>query len=236
MRWGFFSFLVCCMVLGGDEAQRLRRLAETLRNLRKKMEARRNRLLQEVDSLTQQVAAKRDLVASLKEELAKTSATLNETKQRIDTLKERLKQVEEEAKKIHSLLESSRKRLNAAILSSIPFKRARRTVEPKEGLGQLFDAVVEGHLNDVALACSVEAYREILRVNGRRLRGYMVRLGLVAMVFAADNGEAAVWTRQGWKIWHNIQFWRAIRKVAEQALKRTVPRITPVPIPAEVLK
>jgi len=240
MRRGLLPLLLTlmplCLLPNGNGAEKLRRLAEDLRLLRRQMEAKRKKLLEEIDRLERQTAAKQRMLNSLKEETEKADDKIGELRREIEALKRRLAQTEHEHKTARLLLEQARRRFNAAVLSSIPFRRAERTIPPKESLGRLFDAVVEGYLNDVSIACCVEAYRDILSVDGRRLRGYMVRLGLVGMVFAADSGEAAVWTRSGWKVQRSLVLWRAIKHLAEQALKRSVPKIVPAPVPAEIVR
>ena len=230
MRYALVGALFVCGVLAAQEAERLRALAARLRMLREEMEARRRALVEEVERIKRQVAGKKALVSSLEEELKKADGALKQAHRRVEDLKKEKEQLAKEREKLKELLEKARRRLNEGILSSIPYKQGERTVAPQEQLGRLFDGVVEGHLNDISLSCSVEAYRDILSVGGKHLRGYMVRLGLVGMVFAGDEGEAALWTPSGWRVTTDVAVWRAIRRLAEQALKRAVPSIVTAPL------
>lgn len=236
MRCALILLVIVCGFVCGDEVQRLHNLARRLNNLRRQCEAKRRRLLQHINLLQREVSAKRALLLSLKEELAKVRQSIKKEEKELRKMRERREALIKDEQRFYERLESARRRFNKAVVSSIPFKRAQRTIAPQKSLPRLFDAVVEAHLNDIARACSVEAYRDILRIERRRLRGYMVRIGLVGMAFAADNGEAALWTRSGWKASHDVHLWRAIRRLAEQSLKRAVPQIVPAPLPSEAFK
>lgn len=236
MRYALFLLVVVCGFVCGDEAERLHNLARRLNNLRRQCEAKRRRLLQRINSLQQEVNAKKALLLSIKEELAKVRESIKKEEKELRKMSARKDALIKDEQDYYERLEAARRRFNKAVASSIPFKRAERTIAPQKSLPRLFDAVVEAHLNDIARACSVEAYRDILQIEKRRLRGYMVRIGLVGMAFAADSGEAALWTRSGWKASRDVRLWRAIRRLAEQSLKRAVPQIVPAPLPSEAFK
>ena len=236
MRHALFFLIIACGFVCGDEAEQLRNLARRLRNLRQQCEAKRRQLLQRINRIQQEVNAEKRLLLSIKKELVKVRESIRKVEKELQDMEARKDALSKEERAFYKHLEAARRRFNKAVVSSIPFKRAKRTIPPQKSLSRLFDAVVEAHLNDILHACSVEAYRDILRVGERRLRGYMVRIGLVGMAFAGDGGEAALWTRSGWKTSRDVRLWRAVRRLAEQSLKRAVPKIVPAPLPSEAFK
>ena len=236
MRHALFFLIIVCGFVCGDEAEQLRNLARRLHNLRRQCETKRRQLLQHINRVQQEVNTKKRLLSSIRKELVKVRESIAKEEKELQDLKARKDTLVTEERAFYERLEAARRRFNEAVVSSIPFKRAERTIVPKKSLPHLFDAVVEAHLNDISHACSVEAYRDILRVEKRCLRGYMVRIGLVGMAFAGDGGEAAIWTRSGWKVSRDVHLWRAIRRLAEQSLKRAVPQIVPAPLPSEAFK
>jgi len=235
MRHALFFLIVVCGVCG-DESEQLRDLARRLRNLRQQCEAKRRQLLQRINRVQQEVNTKKRLLLSVRKELVKVRESIRKAEKELRDMRVRKDALCKEEQAFYEHLEAARSRFNKVVVSSIPFRRAERTIPPQKSLSRLFDAVVEAHLNDILHACSLEAYRDILRVGERRLRGYMVRIGLVGMAFAGDGGEAAIWTNSGWEVSRNVRLWRAIRRLAEQSLKRAVPKIVPTPLPSEAFK
>ena len=214
MRYTLFFLIIACSFVCGDDAEQLHNLARRLNNLRRQCEQKRRKLLQRINSLQQEVNAKKLLLLSIKKELAKVRGAIKKEEKELQDMKAHKDALIKDEQAFYEHLEAARRRFNKAVVSSIPFKRAERTIAPQKSLPHLFDAVVEAHLNDIARACSVEAYRDILRIEERCLRGYVVRIGLVGMAFAGDSGEAALWTRSGWKVSRDVRLWRAIRRLA----------------------
>jgi len=233
---------------GEDRSTLLKEKAAELRRLREKCEAERTRLLDEIRSLKER---KRGII----EMKSKMSGEVEENERRVAALKGECEALRSEeaalAKRLDGYsetLDAAVQRLKKRIETGLPYlrsERLQRLSELEETDGEnpqkKLDGLLDLFAKEMRILRSWEAYRDFVEhPDGRKLRGYILRAGLVMLAFVADGGEVAFLLQKDglwrWRFVDSVAIYHSLREAIRQVRRTTIPDIVRLPFPVECLK
>ncbi|MCX7703956.1 MAG: DUF3450 domain-containing protein [Planctomycetota bacterium] len=235
---------------GSDKAEILKERAAQLRELREKYETERLKLLQRINSLRERKIRLTDSKEEMKKEVFSNEQIVNELKKSSLKWREELSLLEKSLEEINALMTEREAALMQRIEKGLPYlveerlssfsvsQKEEREKSPQRRLDGLLDA----YAKELRIVQSWEAYRDFLdHPDGRKLRGYILRAGMMILFFVSDSGEVAFCFggdrgNATWRFVKDGGLYRRLRDAVRYVRRQTIPNVIAIPIPREMVK
>lgn len=228
-----------------DKGELLKQKASQLRRLREKYEMERNRLLKEIRSLKQEKRHLSEVKEKMLEEVAENERRITLLKKECVSLRQEERTLRERSEKLSELLDSAVVAIRRRIEGGIPYlldERLKRCEAVERGdLRERLDALSDIYAKEMRFVRSWEAYRDFVNhPDGRKLRGYILRVGLIMLAFLADGGETAFLIREDgtwkWRFISDVAVYHSLNEIVRQVRRTTIPDVVRLPLPVEFVR
>ncbi|MEM7252506.1 MAG: DUF3450 domain-containing protein [Pseudomonadota bacterium] len=105
-------------------------------------------------------------------------------------------------------------------------------VAPGKSLAERYRGVLEGYMNELEYARTLETYRTQLEIDGALREVDIVRIGRVALYYVTSDGNrVGYWSADRWEALPAATFGPRMRQAAELAADRKAPTLMTLPLP-----
>jgi len=234
-------FLVGVVLASGGS---LEELAAELHDLQEKWERERSGLLARVAREEAAVERLRRQKDELRKELTAVEAEAGRLSGRVAERRKEVAALTAKRDALVKVIGESAGRLRRAVRKGVPYRLEEREAAvptPGDDLEASIEALFEAHLRELALGGQWEGYRDFLKApDGRLLRGYIIRCGLVTLWFVGDAGDCALLGRVDgewrWSFSRDVALYHALSGLLRQVLRRSVPQMVDAPLSRSLLE
>lgn|GEM_PF-2707274 len=234
---------------GTDKAELMKEKAAELRQLRERYEAQRLQMMERIKTFEEKKRWLTEAKDKMANEVSENERIVNELKANCENLSNEIDAYKNRIDSFSAIIGQGVVELERRIRCGLPYLVTERLKpilsfeEEKTGdLQKSLSTVFDVYAKELRLAQSWDAYRDFLdHPDGRKLRGYILRAGLVLMFFVSDTGEVAYVTRGEdgtvrWRFVNDSSLHRSLREIVRYVRKQTIPDVILVPVPREMFR